>query len=177
MKRLRYVLVLLSLGVVILILSSWPVRVSSPANSAGSQVALAAAPRDAGADTELAALLRAQAKAWNRGDIEAFMAGYWKSDRTTFAGTDGVFRGWQALFDRYRRNYSDRAAMGRLAFTDLEITPLGTDAAMILGHWELEREKDRPGGIFTLVARRFPEGWRIIHDHTSMAPPPSRANP
>ena len=52
-------------------------------------------------------------------------------------------------------------------WVDVPITPLGADAAMILGHWELEREKDRPGGIFTLVARRFPEGWRIIHDHTS----------
>lgn len=118
----------------------------------------------------LSSLLTAQTEAWNRGDIEGFMDGYWRSERTTFAGSSGVFRGWQALLDRYRRSYPDRAAMGRLQFSDLEITPLAHDAALILGHWQLGREKDRPGGVFTLVARRFPEGWRIIHDHTSALP-------
>ena len=76
--------------------------------------------------------------------------------------------------DRYRRSYPDRAAMGRLEFSDLEITPLGPDAALVLGRWRLKREKDSPGGVFTLVARRFPEGWRIIHDHTSAVAPPGR---
>ena len=115
----------------------------------------------------LEALLRAQAAAWNRGDIEGFMAGYWKSPETTFSGADGLLRGWQALLDRYRRRYPDRQAMGRLEFSNLEITLLGDNAALILGQWKLQREKDQPGGVFTLVARRFPQGWRIIHDHTS----------
>lgn len=119
------------------------------------------------AESALRSLLQAQADAWNRGDIEGFMAGYWKSDRTVFASSSGVLRGWQALLERYRRNYPNRQAMGKLTFSDLEITALGPDAAVILGHWQLEREQDRPGGVFTLVARRFPEGWRIIHDHTS----------
>ena len=75
-------------------------------------------------------------------------------------------RGWQGLHDRYKRNYPDRAAMGKLTFGKIEVTPLCGDAAMILGEWHLERELKPVGGVFTLVARKFPEGWRIIHDHT-----------
>jgi beta-aspartyl-peptidase (threonine type) len=60
--------------------------------------------------------------------------------------------------------------MGHLTFSQLEIRPLGDDAALVLGHWQLQGEKDNPGGVFSLVVRRFPEGWRIIHDHTSAAP-------
>jgi ketosteroid isomerase-like protein len=113
------------------------------------------------------AVLDAQVAAWNRGDVEGFMAGYWKSDETLFAGANGFSRGWQALLDRYRKNYPDRKAMGKLSFSDLEIHVLSKDAAYIVGQWQLERESDRPGGVFTLIARRFPEGWRIVHDHTS----------
>ena len=119
------------------------------------------------ADEALRELLTAQTVAWNRGDIEGFMQGYWHSDQTTFSGSSGVSRGWQALLDRYRKNYSTRAIMGLLEFSELEITPLGDDAAMILGRWHLDRESGPAGGVFTLIARRFPEGWRIIHDHTS----------
>jgi len=116
---------------------------------------------------ELRSLLDAQSAAWNRGDIEGFMAGYWKSERTTFAGAKGVFRGWQALLERYHRDYPDRAAMGTLTFSDLEITVLAPSAAFVLGHWHLDRASGPVGGIFSLVVRKFPEGWRIIHDHTS----------
>ncbi len=118
-------------------------------------------------EAELRDLLTAQVAAWNHGDIEGFMQGYWKSDQTTFSGSSGVSRGWQALLDRYRKNYSTRAIMGHLEFSGLEITPLADDAALILGQWHLDRETGPTGGVFTLVARRFPEGWRIIHDHTS----------
>lgn len=119
------------------------------------------------ADEGLRELLTAQVAAWNHGDIPGFMEGYWKSDQTTFSGASGVTRGWQAVLDRYRKNYATRAAMGRLEFSDLEITPLGGDAALILGRWHLDRDSGPTGGVFTLVARRLPEGWRIIHDHTS----------
>ena len=112
-------------------------------------------------------LLQAQQEAWNRGDIETFMVGYWKSEKTEFVGASGILRGWQAVLDRYRKTYPDKATMGKLTFSDLEITMLSTDSAYILGRWQLEREKDRPGGVFTLIAKKFPEGWRIIHDHTS----------
>lgn len=124
-----------------------------------------------GAKAEIRGVLEAQAAAWNRGDIGGFMQGYWKSPQTTFAGAQGVERGWQAVFDRYRRAYPDRAAMGTLTFSDIEITLLAPDAALILGRWRLARHGDRPGGVFTLVVRRFPEGWRIIHDHTSTLSP------
>lgn len=119
------------------------------------------------ADAGLRALLTSQAADWNRGDIDGFMRGYWNSPATTFAGTSGVSRGWQTVLDHYHKNYPDRAAMGHLDFSEIEITPLGNDAALILGRWHLNREAGPVGGIFTLVARRFPEGWRIIHDHTS----------
>lgn len=137
----------------------------------------AAASRDDTVEADLRTLLATQAEAWNRGDIEGFMEGYWKSDRTTFASSGGVLRGWHALLDRYRRSYPNRAAMGRLEFSELEITRLGPDAALILGRWQLERKDDRPGGVFTLVARRFPESWRIVHDHTSTVAPAAPAKP
>jgi ketosteroid isomerase-like protein len=79
-------------------------------------------------------------------------------------------RGWQTVRDRYRKKYPDRAKMGRLAFSNLEVTPLSADAAAVLGSWKLNRAKDQPHGRFTLLCRRLPEGWRIIHDHTSVAP-------
>jgi ketosteroid isomerase-like protein len=119
------------------------------------------------ADGALLDLLSKQAAAWNGGDIEGFMQGYWRSEKLTFSGSSGVSRGWQAVLDRYHRNYPDRAAMGHLDFSEIEITPLGNDAALILGKWHLDRESGPVGGVFTLVAQRFPEGWRIIHDHTS----------
>jgi ketosteroid isomerase-like protein len=119
------------------------------------------------ADVALRALLASQAADWNRGDIDAFMRGYWNSAETTFAGASGISRGWQTVLDHYHKNYPDRAAMGHLDFGEIEVTPLGNDAALILGRWHLTRDAGPVGGIFTLVARRFPEGWRIIHDHTS----------
>ena len=119
--------------------------------------------KPSGPESDIRAVLDAQVVAWNRGDIEGFMIGYWKSDKTTFLSSSGVSRGWQALLDRYKRGYPDKQAMGTLAFSELEINLLGRDAAFILGRWAL----DRLGGVFTLVARKFPEGWRIVSDHTS----------
>jgi beta-aspartyl-peptidase (threonine type) len=125
------------------------------------------------AEAQLRRLLEEQQSAWNRGDVDAFMQGYWRSEQTTFSGPSGVTRGWDAVLARYHRNYPDRAAMGRLEFSQLEITPLCPDAALILGHWHLDRADKPVGGVFTLVARRFPEGWRIIHDHTDAVDSPS----
>ena len=116
---------------------------------------------------EIRAVLDEQQAAWNRGDLQAFMDGYWQSADLTFAGASGVTRGWQPVLDRYRERYSNRAAMGRLDFTVLEVRPLGKDAAFVLGRWHLKRANDEPGGVFTLVFQRFPQGWKIVHDHTS----------
>ncbi len=108
-----------------------------------------------------------QAVAWNKGDIEGFMSGYWKSEKLTFVSGTDVTRGWQPTLDRYKKSYDSRAKMGILTFSDLEFTTLGKDAAVVLGSWSLARDKDNPHGKFTLTFRKFKEGWRIIMDHTS----------
>ncbi|PYU02700.1 MAG: DUF4440 domain-containing protein [Acidobacteria bacterium] len=113
------------------------------------------------------AVLTTQQAAWNRGDIPAFLEGYWNSPELTFSGGDGIVRGYAGLLQRYRKSYPDRAAMGELDFSGLEIRILARDAALVLGHWHLKRAAGDAGGVFTLVFRRFPAGWRIIHDHTS----------
>lgn len=107
-----------------------------------------------------------QALAWNRGDIDGFMQGYWKSEKLTFVSTN-VTRGWQQTLDRYKKSYDSREKMGTLTFSDLEITVLSKDAAVVLGSWSLKRANDMPGGKFTLIFRKFKEGWRVVHDHTS----------
>ncbi|MDQ1408897.1 MAG: hypothetical protein QOJ41_632 [Acidobacteriaceae bacterium] len=116
------------------------------------------------------AVLDAQQQAWNRGDIDAFLTGYWHSPDLTFSGSNGISRGGDAVLARYKKSYPDRSAMGTLDFSNLELRFLGPDAALVLGHWHLKREKDELGGVFSLVWQRFPEGWRIIHDHTSESP-------
>ncbi len=114
------------------------------------------------------AVLKAQQAAWNRGDVEAFLTGYWHSTELTFSGSNGVARGWDGVVARYKKNYPDRDSMGELDFSDLEIRFLGPDAALVLGKWHLKRETAGDvGGVFTLVWEKFPDGWKIIHDHTS----------
>lgn len=107
-----------------------------------------------------------QAVAWNQGNIEAFMDGYWKSDKLVFVSTK-VTRGWQQTLDNYKKSYPTKEKMGTLTFSDLEITMLSKDAAVVLGSWSLERATDKPGGKFTLIFRKFKESWRIVHDHTT----------
>jgi ketosteroid isomerase-like protein len=121
-------------------------------------------------------VLSAQQEAWNRGDIDAFLTGYWHSPDLTFSGSNGISRGWDAVLARYKKNYPDRSAMGTLDFSSLEFRFLGSTTALVLGHWHLKREKDELGGVFSLVWQRFPEGWRIIHDHTSAAPAETNSN-
>lgn len=122
--------------------------------------------------TEIQAILHAQQDACNRGDIDGFMNGYARTASTVFISEDTVRRGWKNVRDRYRKKYSSRAKMGTLTFSDLEITPLSSDSAVALGRWRLQRANDQPHGRFTLILKRLPEGWRIVHDHTSAAPPP-----
>jgi uncharacterized protein (TIGR02246 family) len=128
------------------------------------------------------ALLDRQAGAWNRGDLAAFMKGYWRSKDLVFTSGGRVQRGYDAIAARYRAAYPDRAAMGKLSFTDIEIRLMRPDAALVLGQWELTtKEKDssaKPsGGVFTLVLHRFGDHWRIIHDHTSSLTPTSDGDP
>jgi hypothetical protein len=107
-----------------------------------------------------------QAVEWNNGNIDGFMKGYWNSPDMTFVSGGKITKGWQPTLDNYKKSYDSKAKMGILTFSDLEITLLGKESAVVLGKWSLQREKDKPGGIFTLTFRKFKEGWRIILDHT-----------
>jgi beta-aspartyl-peptidase (threonine type) len=117
--------------------------------------------------SEIRKILDAQQSAWNQGNVDAFLEGYWHSPDLTFSGSGGIARGWDGVLTRYKKNYPDRAAMGQLDFSGLEFRFLGKHAALVLGHWHLARAQGDIGGVFSLVWQRFPEGWRIIHDHTS----------
>jgi uncharacterized protein (TIGR02246 family) len=132
-------------------------------------------PKSGSREADRAAIMKiidAQEKAWNAGDVNAFLEGYWRSPELTFSGSGGVARGWDGVVARYKKNYPDRAAMGHLDFSELEFRFLGSEAALVLGHWHLAREKNGDiGGVFSLVWQKFPEGWRIIHDHTSVFGP------
>jgi beta-aspartyl-peptidase (threonine type) len=109
-----------------------------------------------------------QVVAWNKGDLEAFMAGYWKSEKLSFFSGNAKTAGWQATLDRYRKRYqAEGKEMGKLSFEELSIERLGEDYALVRGRFRLQLTKETPTGIFTLIVRKLPEGWRIVHDHTS----------
>jgi uncharacterized protein (TIGR02246 family) len=119
-------------------------------------------------------VLNRQVEAWNRHDLEGFMAGYWNSPELTFFSGANVTMGWEATLERYRRRYqSEGREMGKLDFAELNIQPLGREAAFVRGAWHLTlaegKTEKEPHGRFTLIFRKFPEGWRIVHDHTSAA--------
>jgi ketosteroid isomerase-like protein len=116
---------------------------------------------------QITAVLDAQTAAWNRGDLATFMTGYWKSDETVFVGAGGITRGWQAVLERYQKAYPDHKAMGQLNFSDLEVHKFCADGAFVIGQFHLVRESDKFSGVFTLNFRKFPEGWRIVADHTT----------
>ena len=120
-------------------------------------------------DAAVRAVLSRQVEAWNRGDLEGFMAGYWNSPDLVFQSGATVTRGWQATRERYRRRYqAEGKEMGRLRFQDLDVQLLGADAAFIRGRWHLTmKDGSEPGGLFTLLARRIGGEWKIVHDHTS----------
>lgn len=114
-------------------------------------------------------VLLTQQDAWNRHDLEAFMAGYWHSpDLTFFSGAQRT-AGWQGALDRYRKTYQGEGKeMGKLEFSALQIEPLASEAAFVRGQWHLTLSDGKtPHGLFTLMFRKFPDGWKIIHDHTS----------
>jgi ketosteroid isomerase-like protein len=116
---------------------------------------------------EIQSVIMKQQEAWNRGDIEGYMQGYWKSDSLLFTSGGKIQRGWKATFEKYRKSYSTKAKMGKLSFSDLQINLLSPEAAWVFGRWELKREKDNPKGVFTLIFKKFLDGWKIVHDHTS----------
>jgi ketosteroid isomerase-like protein len=116
-------------------------------------------------------VLQRQQDAWSRHDLDGFMAGYWNSPDLTFFSGAKETSGWQATIERYRKTYqSEGREMGKLEFSDLRIEALGGDAAFVRGAWHLTMPDGKtPHGLFTLIFRKFPDGWKIVHDHTSAA--------
>ena len=121
--------------------------------------------------TAVEQVLHIQQDAWNRHDLEAFMAGYWNSPDLTFFSGANETSGWQATLDRYRSTYASPGhEMGTLNFSELRIQILGPEAAFVRGAWQLTLSDGKaPHGRFTLIFRKFPDGWKIVHDHTSAA--------
>ena len=128
-----------------------------------------AASRGSNVQKAIEQVLRSQQEAWNRHDLEVFMAGYWNSPQLTFFSGAKEHDGWQATLDRYRATYASPGhEMGKLEFSGLRIETLGLDAAFVRGAWHLTMSDGKtPHGLFTLVFRKFPDGWKIVHDHTS----------
>jgi ketosteroid isomerase-like protein len=121
------------------------------------------------AEADIRHLLAGQVEAWNKGDLEGFMNGYWHSpDLTFFSGTT-ITQGWEPTLQRYRQRYKGEGKeMGRLEFLDLNVDLLDRNAAVVTGKWQLAMsDGKKPGGLFTLILKKMPVGWRIVHDHTS----------
>jgi ketosteroid isomerase-like protein len=121
------------------------------------------------AEASIRKVIEDQQAAWNRHDLEAFMAGYWNSPELTFFSGARESKGWEAALDRYRKSYQGAGhEMGHLEFANLRIEILGPDAAFVRGEFHLNMSDGKtPHGLFTLIFRKFPDGWKIIHDHSS----------
>jgi ketosteroid isomerase-like protein len=121
------------------------------------------------ATEEIRQVIVKQQDAWNRGDLEAFMAGYWNSPELTFFSGARESKGWQAALDRYKKSYqSPGREMGKLEFSNLRIGMLGPEAAFVRGEFHLTMSDGKtPHGLFTLIFRRLPEGWKIVHDQSA----------
>lgn len=156
---------------------SEPAQAPAAATPAGSLPAVgatsAAAPtRVRPAPDLIRAVLLAQAAAWNDGDLDSFMASYWKSPNLRFVSGSTVTKGWEPTMKRYRERYP-AGGMGRLAFDALDVQMLGDDVAVVTGRFALARDNRRDSGAFTLVMQRFDGLWRIVHDHTVADPVPA----
>src|SRR5258705_1596155 len=112
-------------------------------------------------------VLTVQIAAWNRGDIDSFMEGYWKNDSLTFTGKNGVTYGWTKTLNNYKRNYPDTISMGKLSFTIVTLKILQGEYSHVIGKWHLQRTIGNLEGYFTLLFRKIKGKWVIIADHTS----------
>ena len=113
------------------------------------------------------ATMKAQEIAWNKGDLERFMIGYWEDENLKFIGKNGVTYGWNATLERYKKSYPDRDAMGTLTFDILHVDALGKKEMMVVGKWHLQRKEDAPQGHFSLIWKKINKEWVIIADHSS----------
>ena len=117
--------------------------------------------------TAILKVLENQRQGWNKGDMDAYMQGYWKSDSLLFVGKNGPTYGWQKTLDNYKKGYPNKSAMGFLTFGIKKVEFLAKDKAFVLGSWNLKREKDEPKGYFTLLLRKISGQWKVIADHSS----------
>jgi ketosteroid isomerase-like protein len=121
----------------------------------------------AGQESAIRSLLDKQTAAWNRGDLEGFMEGYWKNDSLMFIGKSGITYGWQKTLDNYRKGYPDRTAMGTLTFTLIELKPLSKKYFSVVGKWHLKRTIGDLSGHYTLLLKKMKGEWVIVADHSS----------
>ncbi len=118
---------------------------------------------------QVRAVLNQQVDDWNKGNLDGFLTGYWKSPKVVFMSGGHRFDGFEAMRDRYHRRYkAEGKAMGQLAFSELELESLGPESVFARGRFSLTMpDGTKPTGLFTLIVRKFPDGWKIVHDHTS----------
>ncbi|PSK94061.1 YybH family protein [Taibaiella chishuiensis] len=112
-------------------------------------------------------VLAQQSAAWNTGNIEAFMAGYWRSDSLMFVGKNGVTYGWTNTLNNYKKGYPDTATMGKLEFTLISVKQLSDRYVEVIGKWHLQRSIGDVGGHFSLLFEHIGGQWLIVIDHTS----------
>jgi ketosteroid isomerase-like protein len=125
-------------------------------------------PKEPKAAEAIRTLLDKQVADWNRRDLEGFMSAYWQTTELSFYSGGTKTYGWQQTIERYRNRYqSEGREMGQLDFSDLQIEMLSPTSAFVRGRWHLKMKDSEPGGLFTLIFRKLPNGWKIIHDHTS----------
>ena len=116
---------------------------------------------------EILKVMTDQQTAWNNGNIDGYMQGYWKNDSLLFIGSKGPTYGWQKTLDNYKKSYPNKEKMGILEFSDVQVKILGKKHAYVFGKWKLVRTNDSPNGIYTLIFQKFKNGWKIISDHTN----------
>lgn len=116
---------------------------------------------------EILSILDKQTASWNKGDLVAFMSGYWNNDSLTFVGKNGITYGYQNTLNNYRKNYDSPAKMGKLFFDILQVKKLTADYYFVIGKWFLKREAGDVGGHYTLLFHKINGKWKIINDHSS----------
>lgn len=112
-------------------------------------------------------VLEQQRSDWNKGDVEAYMQGYWKNDSLLFVGKSGPTYGWQKTLENYKKGYPNKAAMGYLTFGIKKVEFLTKDRAFVLGSWNVKQEKAELKGYFTLLLRKINGIWKVVVDHSS----------
>jgi beta-aspartyl-peptidase (threonine type) len=129
----------------------------------------ACARKQVGTIEKIKLVLNNQVEAWNKGELEGYMNGYWNSPELVFFSDGDKTMGWEPVYKRYKSRYQDEGKeMGKLEFSEVEVEMLSSNSAFVKGRWKLKISAKDFDGLFTLIFKKFPEGWKIIHDHTSV---------